>query len=314
MPPAWRRRSSCGAQAVGKRKHRGPEPAIEHPSPPASSAAFLTASNPGISRARSGSTRRSSMLRPSSSRSPRPSAATSAAMLPRFGTIVVERVRAALHEPPRLGRRDFAVRVHDADMKILGQRQRDDIERLIASYQHDAAHHAGRDVIGVRRPGRGPLAFHRARHDVTLRQRPAQQLVHGNSAGRAARARAAEPARKRHLFVQPQPHALTGARAPQHIGRGAPDDVLFGSRLRTPPSPVTSTISTPGRSDSSASSSSPGRLSARPSTSNPGPRLATVAGANTRIRRFIRSFERLSRRLDYEIETPWHGTEHLRSW
>ena len=55
---------------------------------------------------------------------------------------------------------------------------------------------------------RGALPFHRAQHDVALRKRPAKELVHGHRAGGAAGAGAAEPARQRHLFVQPQTQSL----------------------------------------------------------------------------------------------------------
>ena len=184
---------------------------------------------------------------------------------------------------------------HDHE-EAVRDRQLDDVERRVAADQHEAAEHRRCDIVGVRRAAGDPLTLHRARDQLPARERPAEQFVDGDGAGGCRRARAAEAARERHLLVQAKadarPDSLPGPREPGSRRRvrastswaATPATLRAGSRLRCPPSPVTSAISMPGRSIHSASSRSPGRCRQNPSTSKPGPTLDTEAGANTETR------------------------------
>ena len=209
MPPASPRRSAARPLSSSANANTdGPDPAIEQPSAPASNAAFFTAANPGMSVARSGSMMRSSMLRPSSGRSPRYKRRDERRDVADIRHDHVEAVGAVLDESPRLGGRHLAVRMDDGDVQAVRHRKLHDLERIVAAHEHESAHHARRHVIRVRRSRRGALPFHRAQHDVALRQRPPEDFVHGDRTRGAAGARASEPARQRHLFVQPQAQPL----------------------------------------------------------------------------------------------------------
>ena len=114
-------------------------------------------------------------------------------------------------------------------------RQLHDVKRLAAAHQHEPAHHARRDVVGMGRSRRRALTFDGAEHHVAGRERPAKDLVRRERAGRAAGARAPKSARQRHLFVQPQtqPVALPARRST--IDRGAACDVLHRVSRQTSP-------------------------------------------------------------------------------
>ena len=216
---------------------------------------------------RSGSTRRSSIARPISSRSPRKRPATSAPRLPRLATAC-----SMVNPWPRRSARALAVSTRQCGCTSVtrsagGHGQFDDFERIVAADQHEAAEQARRRVVGVRRARRRPLAGERVGSSSRFDSGRPNSSLTAIAPGDAARRRAAEPARQRHLLVHAQPDAAERRRS-AWSGRGSrwdstdcaatPATFCGGSRVSCPPSPVTSAMSSPGSSANSAVTTSPG--------------------------------------------------------
>ena len=209
----------------------------------------------------------------------------------------VEAVRAFLDEAARFGGRHLAMRMHDRDAQAVGHRQRHHLERIVARTSTNPPITLGATLSAWGVPD--------AAHSPSIALKTTSRSDNGRpSISLAATAPAAllAPELPSPLASgiclcshKRSPCSLPARRSTSAAAR--PATFLVGSRLSVPPSPVTSTISTPGVSESSASSTSPGLLSARPNTSKPGPILATVAGANTRIRRFSMNWQIIALRF-----------------
>ena len=288
-----RRRAAGCDVAVGEREHataRARDRAAERPG---RARRVLHAGKPGISRARSGSTSRSSMLRPSRSRSFRKSAGHERAEIAAGWR---RPARARKGRPPSSARaaavgRDGGSAGERPPHEGRRHREVDDVERIVAADEDEAAEQARGDVVGVRGPRR--RAFSR-------RARCASSSV-ARAGGRAARS---PPWRRPRCSPPSCPGRWPAASACErgagrpacrrgHGGRGmarcestdcaaTPATFSVGFVVSSPPSPVTSAISTPSPSTHSAATTSPGLPRARPSTSKPGPRLLALAGAKTR--------------------------------
>ena len=113
---------------------------------------------------------------------------------------------------------DLEVRVHDDRRQAGRHRQPDDIGRIGAADEHEAAADARRDVVGMRRSGAEPLAFERARDQRLDRRVRADQRVDRHDRRRRAGRAAAEPARQR----QPLANASATRRAARRASSGAP--------------------------------------------------------------------------------------------
>ena len=111
------------------------------------------------------------------------------------------------HQTARLGRRHRGVRAHDGDAQRLGHRQREQFQRVIAPNQHQAARHAGRDVVGVDAARDRALALQGAGDELAPVERPAEQLADREGPRDAAGGRTAQPACQRHALFEPEPDA-----------------------------------------------------------------------------------------------------------
>ena len=80
-------------------------------------------------------------------------------------------------------------------------RQADDVGRMGAARQDEAAVERRRDVVGMRSAAARLLARHRARQQHVERRRAAEQLVDGDDGGHGAGAAAADAARQRQALV-----------------------------------------------------------------------------------------------------------------
>ena len=129
--------------------------------------------------------------------------------------------------------------VDDDDTELGRNRQRDQLERIVASDEHDSAQQARRGVVRMGCSRGGALAFEGARNQLTPRQATAEELVDRHRTGDAAGCGAAESTRQRHLLVQPQANThpspwslvLAAGRWPlileaaEHVGRRDADHV-----------------------------------------------------------------------------------------
>ncbi len=96
----------------------------------------------------------------------------------------VEREHAARQPRARFGGRNLAVRMDDGDEQAVGHRQADQVERVVASDEHDPAEHGRGDVVRVGRAAGRTFAGHRALHERLGGERAAEDLVGRNGAGR----------------------------------------------------------------------------------------------------------------------------------
>ena len=77
--------------------------------------------------------------------------------------------------------------MHDCAVEVAGDRELDDVQRLVSADEYDASEEGRGCVVGVIAAAGEVLAFHRTHHHLLVREGTVEQLIHAVCSGGAGR-------------------------------------------------------------------------------------------------------------------------------